>query len=71
MMNEFIGIHIWIHPPVKGRDVWLVEVTTKEGVGKKEFQSSVQAFEFIEDMADKLTARLGPMRVELYSNKER
>lgn len=70
-MNEFIGIHIWIHPPVKGRAHWLVEVTTKEGVGKKEFETSAQAFEFIEDMASSLTARLGPMRVELYNNKER
>ena len=69
-MNEPIGVSVWIHPPVKGRNKWLVEVTTKEGVGKKEFKTSVQAFEFIEDMADKLTARLGPMRVELYSNKE-
>jgi len=70
-VNEFIGVSIWIHPPIKKRVHWLVEVTTKEGVGNKEFETSAQAFEFIEGMAEKLTARLGPMRVELYSNKER
>ena len=70
MMNEFVGVSVWIHPPVKNRVYWLVEVTTKEGVGKKEFETSAQAFEFIEGMAEKLSARLGPMRFELYNNKE-
>jgi hypothetical protein len=70
-MNEPIGVSAWIHPPVKGRDEWLVEITTKEGVGTKEFDSSVQAFRFLEQAAEKLTARLGPMKVELFSNKER
>lgn len=70
-MNEFIGVSIWIHPPIKKRLHWLVEVTTKKGIGNNEFETSAQAFEFIEGLAEKLTARLGPMRVELYSNKER
>ena len=70
-MNEPIGVSAWIHPPVKGRDVWLVELTTKEGVGSKEFDSSVQAFKFLEQAAETLTARLGPMKVEMFSNKER
>ena len=70
-MNEPIGVSAWIHPPVKGRDEWLVELTTKEGVGSKEFDSSAQAFRFLEQAAEKLTARLGPMKVELFSNKER
>jgi hypothetical protein len=70
-MNEPIGVSAWIHPPVKGRDKWLVEITTKEGVGTKEFNSSVQAFKFLEQAAEQLVARLGPMKVELFSNKER
>jgi hypothetical protein len=70
-MNEPIGVSAWIHPPVKGRDVWLVELTTKEGVGSKEFATSVQAFKFLEQAAETLTARLGPMKVEMFSNKER
>ena len=70
-MNEPIGVSAWIHPPVKGRDEWLVELTTKEGVGSKGFSSSAQAFSFLEQAAESLTARLGPMKVEMFSNKER